>query len=69
MSFLDSLKKRYRIEGTDQSGMNTGRRRYFVQCLECGEILHEATTGTKSHCIGHDSVPCISKKTKAYRLM
>jgi hypothetical protein len=58
MRFLDNLKKRYLIRGTNLSGIHTGRRRYLVACLECGKTLHEATTGAKFLITQHESEPC-----------
>jgi hypothetical protein len=34
-----------RVTATAQVGWNTGRRRYRVECLTCGEVVHVATTG------------------------
>lgn len=65
-SFLDNLAKRYRIEGTDKWGINSGRRRYRVTCLECGQQLHEATTGVRPMCLQHDCEECgvdVSRET------
>jgi len=36
-----------RVTGTDTFGVDTGRRRYRVECLSCGELVHEATTGPR----------------------
>jgi hypothetical protein len=36
---------RLRVTATRHLGVDTGRRRYRVECLTCGEIVHEATTG------------------------
>ena len=34
-----------RVTATSKLGCDTGRRRYRVECLSCGEVVHEATTG------------------------
>jgi hypothetical protein len=63
----------FRMEGawlqvtpTNKIGCDTGRTRYWVECLTCNEILHEATTGPKyyiekhlseKHCKVHCRVP------------
>lgn len=55
-----SVKLEFDIEGiafqvrpTDESGFDTGRRRYFVACVECDCILHDQTTGPGFHVEGH----------------
>lgn len=58
MDFLENLIKRYRIEGRNEYGINTGRRRYMVMCLECGKILHEATTGPRHYIDRHEKEQC-----------
>lgn len=35
----------FRVTPTDSFGLHSGRRRYRVDCLTCGEVAHEATTG------------------------
>ena len=43
----------FRVSPTQLRGVDTGRVRFRVECLTCGEIVHEATTGStfnvKSH--------------------
>jgi hypothetical protein len=34
-----------RVTATNELGCDTGRRRYRVECLSCGEVVHAATTG------------------------
>jgi hypothetical protein len=34
-----------RVTATGEVGIDSGRRRYRVECLTCAEIVHEATTG------------------------
>lgn len=34
-----------RVTATAEVGIDTGRRRYRVECLSCSEIVHKATTG------------------------
>lgn len=58
LSGLDKLRKRYRIEGVDAFGCDTGRRRYRVECLECGQLLHEATTGPGPRIEQHEQEGC-----------
>ena len=42
-----------RVTGTSALGCDTGRRRYRVECLTCGELLHEATTGAYANMERH----------------
>jgi hypothetical protein len=44
---------RFRIEATNAIALNTMRTRYQVTCLECNEILHQATTGPRSYLREH----------------
>lgn len=37
-----------RFTPTDLDGIHSGRTRVRVQCLTCGEVLHEATTGPRT---------------------
>ena len=39
----------FRVTATAQLGVDTGRRRYRVECLSCGEVVHEATTGAHAN--------------------
>lgn len=39
----------FRVTATGKLGVDTGRRRYRVECLSCGEIVHEATTGAHAN--------------------
>ena len=34
-----------RVTATRHLGVDTGRRRYRVECLTCNEVVHVATTG------------------------
>lgn len=43
----------FQVRPTDESGAHTGRRRYFVACVDCDCILHPETTGPASHVEGH----------------
>ena len=36
----------FRVNATGETGINTGRMSYRVECVTCSELLHEATTGT-----------------------
>ncbi|MCP4549528.1 MAG: hypothetical protein GY835_23985 [bacterium] len=58
MKFPDEPKKRYQFTATTEIGMDSGRRRYRVVCLECGDELHEATTGPMAHTHQHDEIDC-----------
>ena len=42
-----------RVTATDQHGCDSGRRRYRVECLTCGGVVHEATTGAHSNMRTH----------------
>ena len=35
------------VTATRELGCDTGRRRYRVECVTCGELVHEATTGPR----------------------
>lgn len=35
----------FRVTATGQTGCDTGRRRYRVECLTCQVEVHESTTG------------------------
>lgn len=35
----------FKITTTDKDGINTGRRRYRVECTTCAVEVHPATTG------------------------
>jgi hypothetical protein len=43
----------FQVRPVDSQGRDTGRRRYFVACVECDCILHDATTGPVSYIQGH----------------
>lgn len=38
---------RWQVVATAQVGCDTGRRRYLVRCVDCGVVVHEATTGPR----------------------
>ena len=42
-----------RVTATDQLGRHSGRRRYRVECLTCGAVVHEATTGAHANMRTH----------------
>lgn len=42
-----------RVMTTGELGCDTGRRRYRVECLTCGEVVHEATTGAHANMKSH----------------
>lgn len=44
---------RLRVVPTHLSGVHTGRRRYEVDCLTCGVVVHPATTGASGWCCLH----------------
>ena len=44
MSAVDDMRHEMVIEPTDQVGMNTGRRRWRVECRSCRALVHDATT-------------------------
>jgi len=35
----------FQVRPVDDTGIHTGRQRYFVACAECDCILHDGTTG------------------------
>ena len=61
---LEKAKRRYRIEGVNQFGIHSNRRRYRVQCLECGEVLHESTTGPICWIEQHEQFGCFADKAE-----
>lgn len=42
-----------RVTATTKTGCDTGRTRFRVECLTCGEVIHPATTGSSSRCRQH----------------
>jgi len=38
-----------RITATDHTVLHSGRRRYVVECVTCGILVHPATTGPRSN--------------------
>jgi len=51
----------YRFTATELKGIDTGHRRYRVECMDCGEVIHPATTGPEVVAEQHDLV-CSAKK-------
>jgi hypothetical protein len=43
----------FQVRPTEERGLHTSRRRYFVACADCDCILHAETTGPGSHIRGH----------------
>lgn len=53
---IDTARRGYhhlRVTATSHLGCDTGRRRYRVECLTCGTIVHEATTGAYPNMQSH----------------
>lgn len=46
---VDYKGHRFRVVPGKGEGIHTGRGRFLVACLTCGEVLHEATTGPTQH--------------------
>lgn len=46
-------KIKFRVAGTDSLAPSTFRTRYLVECLTCGAMLHEATTGPSCRVEAH----------------
>lgn len=46
--------ERYEVKHTGLYGSDSGRKRYFVKCKECNEVLHSNTTGPTSHIKDHE---------------
>lgn len=44
---------RFFVTPSGEIGMNSGRRRYFVACVDCGSIIHESTTGPRFNITSH----------------
>lgn len=42
---IDAVNLGFRIRNTGEFAIHTGRARYSVKCLRCGEVVHEGTTG------------------------
>lgn len=55
---LSKVKGRYEFRGTEEFGIDTGRRRYRVTCLKCGRVVHPATTGPEVMAAQHDEQGC-----------
>lgn len=59
----------FRVTATSLEGFHTGRRRYKVECLSCGdpghpELVHEATTGPESFMESHVNA-CEARRPKS----
>ncbi len=54
---FEVLGVKFEVKRTEHIGVHSGRTRYFVRCVTCDEIIHEATTGPRpnieSHMEGH----------------
>jgi len=50
---FEVLGVKFEVKPTEHRGCDTGRVRYFVKCLTCNEVLHEATTGPRPNIEGH----------------
>lgn len=46
--------QRYEVKFTGDYGCDSGRKRYFVKCKECNQLLHSNTTGPTSHIKMHE---------------
>lgn len=55
----------YRVHPTTKTGIHTGRRRYFVQCTLCDEVLHEETTGPLENIARHEREGCDAIATRS----
>jgi hypothetical protein len=44
---------RIRVSPTKMMAPDTGRTRFMVECLQCGDVVHGATTGPAQHCRWH----------------
>ena len=47
-------KHAYSICRTGDEGIHTGRPRWWVACVTCGEVLHENTTGPMENVEMHE---------------
>lgn len=45
--------RRFLVTPTGGTGIHTGRDRFRVDCLSCGELLHESTTGPSARVRNH----------------
>jgi hypothetical protein len=46
--------ERYEVTDTGLTGVDSGRKRFSVRCVDCDRILHSATTGPNSHIKSHE---------------
>lgn len=50
--------KGIRFTATEAIGFTSGRRRWKVECVTCGALVHEATTGPNSLAATHQLYHC-----------
>jgi hypothetical protein len=50
---FEVLGVHFKVAPTEHRGCDTGRVRYYVECLDCKEVLHEATTGPRPNIENH----------------
>lgn len=43
----------FAVTPTRMIGVDSGRTRYRVECITCGCVIHEATTGPRCRVAGH----------------
>jgi hypothetical protein len=44
---FEVLGVKFKVAPTRFRGCDTGRVRFYVECLTCKEVIHEATTGPR----------------------
>lgn len=44
----------YEVKFNGQYGCDSGRKRFVVKCLRCGELLHSSTTWPSSYIKDHE---------------
>lgn len=50
---FEVLGVKFEVKRTEHVAVHSGRTRYFVRCVTCDEILHEATTGPRPNIENH----------------
>lgn len=47
---------RYEVKDSGGTGIHSGRTRFSVKCVGCGEVLHQGTTNPSSYIKQHDKL-------------
>lgn len=50
---FELMGHRFKVAPTGDTGFDTGRELFWVECLTCKEVLHENTTGPRPRIRSH----------------